>query len=138
MQWDQRGCGRTYYENGKRDSSKVTVEQLLGDFNELVDYLIAEYHVEKIAILGHSWGSILGSVYIKRHPEKVLCYIGVSQIKQMKQGEIFSARKAIERAKEKHDNTYVKKLSELIQTAEKAKTMDDMKGKEILKVYLQD
>lgn len=132
VQWDQRGCGRTYYENIKRDSSQVTVEQLLKDLDELVDYIKAEYNVLKVVILGHSWGSILGSIYIRRHPEKVICYIGVSQVKQMKQGEIFAAGKAIERARQKNDNDYVKKLSGLIHVAETAKNLDDMKVKDYL------
>lgn len=134
IQWDQRGCGRTYYENLKRDSSRVTIEQLMKDLDELVDYILAEYKVEKIAILGHSWGSILGSMYVKMHPLKVLCYIGVSQIKQMRQGEVFAARKAIERANKKKDNAFVKKLNDLIHVAERSRSLDDMNVKDYLRI----
>lgn len=79
--WDQRGCGRTYYENRKFDSNNDTVsfEQALEDVDKLVDYLCKRFRKEKIIIIGHSYGSILGVKYIYKHPEKVLHYIGIGQ-----------------------------------------------------------
>lgn len=38
------------------------------------------YGKEKIGILGHSWGSVLGSMFAMEHPEHTLCYIGCGQV----------------------------------------------------------
>lgn len=34
---DQRGCGNTYY--GNKEAEKTTLDLLLSDLNELVDYV---------------------------------------------------------------------------------------------------
>ena len=79
--WDQRGCGRTYYENKRidPDNNTVSFEQALADADSLVDYLRCRFAQEKIIIMGHSYGSILGVKYAYRNPEKVLHYIGIGQ-----------------------------------------------------------
>lgn len=43
-------------------------------------YLKRIYGKEKIGILGHSWGSVLGSMFVMEHPEHTLCYIGCGQV----------------------------------------------------------
>lgn len=39
-----------------------------------------KYIKEKIVIMGHSFGSILGSIYATQHPGDVLYYIGAGQV----------------------------------------------------------
>jgi len=79
INYDQRGCGRTYYANDE-SMEGVTAEQLLADLHELVTYACERFGQEKVIILGHSWGTILGTRYAQEHPEKVTAYIGISQI----------------------------------------------------------
>ena len=71
--WDQRGAGRTYYRNRSADpeSSTATFERALQDVDELVDYARERFAQEKVIIMGHSYGTILGSQYVLTHPEKV-------------------------------------------------------------------
>ncbi|MPM63921.1 hypothetical protein SDC9_110806 [bioreactor metagenome] len=38
-------------------------------------------------LFGHSWGTILGTVYLKAHPQQVAGYIGMGQVISMRQGE---------------------------------------------------
>ncbi len=79
VHWDQRGAGKTLTKASKK-KEYPSVDELLGDLLRIVQYLKKRYHKEKIAILGHSWGSMLGSLFVKKYPEEVLCYIGVGQI----------------------------------------------------------
>ena len=74
--WEQRGCGRTFYRN--EDSGELTIERLLADTDEVVDYLRERFDQEKVVIAGHSWGTVLGMEYVNTHPEKVAAYIGVA------------------------------------------------------------
>ena len=69
---DQRGAGKTYTKNPEIEP---TLEMQLQDIHEVVEYLKERYHKDKIVILGHSWGSILGTIYVQRYPENVLYYI---------------------------------------------------------------
>ena len=77
--WDQRGCGRTYVANDDKSNATVSFEQALDDVDVLTDYLLDRFGQDKIIIIGHSYGSILGATYVYDHPEKVAAYIGVGQ-----------------------------------------------------------
>lgn len=76
--WDQRGAGKTLTKT-KGKSEYPSVEDLLADLFEVVQYLKKKYHKEKIVILGHSWGSMLGTLFARKYPEEVLYYIGAGQ-----------------------------------------------------------
>ena len=62
VQWDQRGAGKTYASNDlgiQRNS--MNLPQMQQDALELTNYLRARFKREKIFVIGHSWGSVLGS-----------------------------------------------------------------------------
>ena len=94
--WEQRGCGRTFYRN--KGNNNLTIEQLLADTDEVVDYLRECFGQEKIIIVGQSWGTVLGMDYINIHPEKVAAYIGVGQVTDFFKGKIYAAECAKEKA----------------------------------------
>lgn len=75
--YDQRGAGKTWLKNKR---SRPDTETLKNDLLEIVLYLKRTYGKEKIGILGHSWGSVLGSMFALEHPEHTLCYIGCGQV----------------------------------------------------------
>ncbi len=81
VSWDQRGCGRTYFRNKQLDpnNESATFEQALSDVDALVTYLCERFHKEKIIIMGHSYGTLLGVNYVHSNPEKVEKYIGIGQ-----------------------------------------------------------
>ncbi|MDO7252532.1 alpha/beta fold hydrolase [Helicobacter cappadocius] len=82
--WDQRGTGKTYEKNHSSDQidpkNKPTIDNMIEDTRQVVQYLKKIFHKNKIAILGHSWGSVLGSEFVLKYPEDVLYYIGVGQV----------------------------------------------------------
>lgn len=82
--YDQRGVGKTWLKNKK---SKPNTEILKSDLLEIVLYLKKIYGKDKIAILGHSWGSVLGSMFALEHPEHTLCYIGCGQVIDIMENE---------------------------------------------------
>jgi pimeloyl-ACP methyl ester carboxylesterase len=80
VQWDQRGAGKTAASN---DAAKVgptiSVERMTADGEAVVKYLRATYHQDKIFLMGHSWGTIIGVNVAQRHPEWLHAYIGMGQ-----------------------------------------------------------
>lgn len=81
VSWDQRGCGRTYYKNKSIDPKNTTAdfEHAIKDIDELVNYLCKRFKKDKVIIMGHSYGSLLGVHYVAVYPEKVESYIGIGQ-----------------------------------------------------------
>ena len=109
VSWDERGCGRSYYRNMDTDPDNraLTFEQQLEDLDALVDYCCDRFGQDKVIILGHSYGSLLGSEYVFLHPDKVSAYIGVGQCVNENGyfGEIYSYQDALSIAKERGDDT---------------------------------
>lgn len=105
--WDQRGCGRTYFHNLDNDPKNETAsfKQALKDLDELVDYAMDRFGQDRVILLGHSYGTILGSVYVKAHPEKISAYIGAAQVVSLEKMDIYSYEDALARAKEAGDDT---------------------------------
>lgn len=106
INWEQRGCGRTYFRNMKKDPANETVsfEQAQSDLDALVDYACERFGTEKVIIVGHSYGTMLGSRYVLNHPEKVSAYIGVGQLVTMK-SEFYSYEDALAKATAAGDDT---------------------------------
>lgn len=83
VNYDQRLCGRTAMKN--KNIKNATQDELIEDLKCLVDYLKDTFKVEKVTLLGHSGGTMLGIDFIERYPELVEKYIGVSQIYNFKE-----------------------------------------------------
>lgn len=110
--YDQRGAGKTYLRNKK---AKPDTEMLKNDLLEIVLYLKKKYQKEKIGILGHSWGTVLGSMFALEHPEHTLCYIGCGQVVNIMENErvgFLKLKEAIENSGNKRDKRKLSKIGE--------------------------
>jgi proline iminopeptidase len=76
--WDQRGTGKSY--RAFDPVATMTPEQAVADTNELATYLSRRFGKRKIYLLGESWGTILGVLAVKRHPELYHAFIGSGQM----------------------------------------------------------
>ena len=84
--YDQRGAGKTLVKN-KTLKAGVSMPTMICDLRETIQYIKDKYKKDKVALIGHSWGSILGTEYVKQYPEDILCYIGVGQVVGFIEGE---------------------------------------------------
>ena len=103
--WDQRGCGRTYVKNRDKDNKTATFEQAVSDTEVLVDYLRERFGQDKIIIMGHSYGSVLGSRFAYDHPEKTTAFIGVGQFVSFPSSVDYEYADALEKAEAAGDDT---------------------------------
>jgi proline iminopeptidase len=88
VQWDQRGSGKTYNANDpKLIQSTLSLDRITADAGEVVQYLRSRYGKEKIFILGHSWGSLVGLQLAHQHPQWLYAYIGMGQVINAVAGE---------------------------------------------------
>ena len=105
--WDQRGCGRTYFRNKDidPDNSTVSYEQALSDVDQVVDYLRDRFDTDKVIVIGHSYGSLIGSVYAHEHPEKVTAFIGIGQVVDCVRSDELSYQDALSVAASRGEDT---------------------------------
>jgi pimeloyl-ACP methyl ester carboxylesterase len=80
VQWDQRGAGRTLGKNRNAPPQAITVNRLAQDGVELAEWLLKSLRKDKIILVGHSWGSILGIFMVKAKPDLFYAFVGTGQV----------------------------------------------------------
>jgi pimeloyl-ACP methyl ester carboxylesterase len=106
--WEQRGAGKSFA--AIEPASGMTVEQLVADTCELAAWLCARFGQEKIYVAGHSWGSALGVLAVRRRPELFRAYVGIGQVANMREGERLSWEWTLAQAERAGDARAVAKL----------------------------
>jgi pimeloyl-ACP methyl ester carboxylesterase len=76
--WEQRGAGLSYRPGIPARS--MTVDQFIHDTIAVAESLCRRFGVEKIHLMGHSWGSFIGLQAAARAPELFHSYIGMAQV----------------------------------------------------------
>lgn len=80
VHWDQRGVGRNAVPaNREALLPTMTMERILADAEAVIDHLRQTLNKDRVALLGYSWGSLLGVQLAQRLPNKVSVYAGVGQ-----------------------------------------------------------
>ena len=72
---DIRGFGRSSHPDGH-----ITTADASEDLNAVVDYILKLKKAKKINLLGWSWGTQYGGMFIMNHPEKVAKYVSYAQM----------------------------------------------------------
>ena len=97
VNWDQRGAGKSYGAIG--DPDRMNVGQFVADTRELTMYLLEKFHQDRLVLVGHSWGTVIGALAVSRYPELYSCYVGIGQIGSMAEGEAASYRWTLDQAR---------------------------------------
>ncbi len=114
VQWDQRGAGKSYTSNSK-DVLRHTmnIERMHADTLEMVNYLRKRFSRDKIFVLGHSWGSILGLQLAHNHPELLYAYIGVGQASDAQQNEVILYKETLDEARRTQNKDAIQQLTSI-------------------------
>jgi pimeloyl-ACP methyl ester carboxylesterase len=109
--WDQRGAGRSYSKSIA--ASSLTVERFVADLDELVDAMLARFGKRQVVLLGHSWGTVIGTLYASRFPAKVAAYVGTGQVADATQSEVESYAFVLAEAERRNHRTALKQLRQV-------------------------
>jgi pimeloyl-ACP methyl ester carboxylesterase len=109
VNWDQRGAGKS--AGIGFDYESLSIAQIVSDTHELVEYLKARFGVEKIYLLGFSWGTIVGLEFAAQYPDDLYAYIGVSQEVSLVEAEKLSLEYAQTKAREAENEQAVAELA---------------------------
>ena len=109
VQWDQRGAGRTYGRNGTNEAP-MTMDRMVRDGIEVAEYLRAHLHKDRVILLAHSFGTVLGIQMVKRRPDLFAAYVGTGQVVAKAEKERILYARLMEKLKAAHDEEGIAKL----------------------------
>ncbi len=113
VQWDQRNAGKTFSAAGRKPDPHLTIDRMQADAEALVDSLRHRYGKQKIFLMGHSWGSILGLRVAQARPEWLYAYIGVGQVVNGMRNEVVGYRQTLAEARRVGNDSAVRALEAL-------------------------
>jgi pimeloyl-ACP methyl ester carboxylesterase len=99
VQWDQRGSGRSLRKSGTGIADTITLKRMVSDGIELAEYLRRTMHTEKIIIVGHSWGSVLGALIAQARPDLLCALVGTGQVVDNTRNYQVAYRNLLEKAR---------------------------------------
>jgi pimeloyl-ACP methyl ester carboxylesterase len=109
VNWDQRASGKTFLETDKsaiKDTLKI--EQYVNDAVELASYLKNRYKKNKIVLIGHSWGTIIGLKAALKRPDLFHAYVGIGQVISYVDNERISYEYGLAQAQKFGNDTAIK------------------------------
>jgi pimeloyl-ACP methyl ester carboxylesterase len=110
VHWDQRGTALS--NNEKITATDISFEKIFDDAVVLTDILKKSYHQDKIFLLGHSFGSVLGIHLIEKFPENYYTYVGVGQVINDNKSREITYKWLLNKLEEDHDSVAIVKISE--------------------------
>ncbi|MGE6699145.1 alpha/beta fold hydrolase [Hyphomonas sp. NPDC076900] len=88
VQWDQRGAGKTWSLNDPETViPTLTVDRMTQDVVEMMEHVRQKLGKEKLILLGHSWGTIIGLKAAMARPDLVAAYVAHGQVINMQRNE---------------------------------------------------
>ena len=107
IQWDQRGSGKSYYPS----HAPPSIDLMISDALEVSEYVRQRLHKNKIILLGHSWGSVLGVHVVKARPDLFVAWVGTGQIVNAQQNETTAYAQVLAKARARADQEGVDALT---------------------------
>jgi len=108
--WDQRGAGKSYSKDISIET--MNMKQFVSDTKKVSEFLIKKFNKDKIYIMGHSWGTLLGMMTVNKNPELYHAYFGIGQNVSY-QGEVVSLQWVRDQARLRGDREGVRELAAL-------------------------
>jgi pimeloyl-ACP methyl ester carboxylesterase len=109
VQWDQRGAGKTFAGGGTA-ATDMTIDRMAQDGIELTQFLRDHLHKDKIIVVGHSWGTILGVHMAKARPDLFYAYVGAGQVVNAQENEAVNYTRVLDQAKTLRDTKAIDEL----------------------------
>ncbi len=110
VHWDQRGSGKTYFE---QDTGQPTFDDMLADAEAVVSWLREYSGQQKIYLLGHSWGTALGSPLVMKHPEWFHSYFATGMFVRGNENESVGYARTLQIAREREDTAGISALERI-------------------------
>jgi pimeloyl-ACP methyl ester carboxylesterase len=111
VNWDQRGAGKTFGEvNPDSISDTIRIARYVDDAIEVAEHLKRRYGKDKLILMGHSWGTIVGMRAALKRPDLFYAYVGIGQVINVKDNERLSFDYGLAQAKARNNVEAVHEL----------------------------
>ncbi|UOQ68600.1 alpha/beta fold hydrolase [Hymenobacter volaticus] len=111
VHYDQRAAGKTYAAN---DTTKLgatlAIAQYVNDAIDVAEFIKKKYGKDKVVLIGHSWGTIVGMKAALKRPDLFYAYVGIGQVINTRDNEEVSFRYALEQATAHKNEAALKEL----------------------------
>ena len=109
--YDQRGAGKSYTK--AQAAQHMTVQDTVEDARAVVEYLCETFHKDKIYLVGHSWGSMLGTLLCQQYPAHIAAYVGMGQVADGPENERISYEFVWNEAEQREDKKALAELTRI-------------------------
>ncbi len=111
--WDQRGAGKTLKVSGPAIASTMTIARMVEDGVELAEHLRMRLGKEKIILLGHSFGSVVGIRMALARPDLFHAFVGTGQVGDLPRSLTLEYARLQEQATAAHDGKTLAALAQI-------------------------
>ena len=100
---------------GKSDQYKVgpNIDEMTSDAFEMIKYLKKRFNKNKVYVLGHSFGSVIGTKLAQGYPSSIAALITVGPAIQWKHGNEITFKKLMAKAKQLNNQQAIDELSKI-------------------------
>lgn len=111
INWDQRGAGKSFHPNIPNET--MNMGQLVEDAKEVISYVLNRFQKNKVILTGQSFGSVLGVLFVDKHPELVHAYIGINQVVCRREEELQCYETTLKMARDRGDKKAIEDLTKM-------------------------
>jgi proline iminopeptidase len=76
--FDQRGTGRSHEQ--LEPTSTLTLDNAVADVVAITDHLRDRFDVDRVVLVGQSWGTLLGALAVDEAPDRFSAFVGIGQM----------------------------------------------------------
>src|SRR3546814_272251 len=104
VNYDQRGAGKTFLANDPDAvADTLHIERYVDDAIEIAEHVRARLGKDKLIVMAHSWGTVVGMGAALERPDLFHAYVGIGQVINVRDNERISFEYGLAQARE-HGN----------------------------------
>ncbi|MEH6588085.1 MAG: alpha/beta hydrolase [Halioglobus sp.] len=110
VEWDQRGSGASVLDDTTL-KTPISMDQMVSDTVDVIEHIKLKLDVEKVILVGHSWGTILGINVVEKRQDLFYAYVSFATgLKFQEQAALL-----LEEAKRRSDSEAVVALTNIVE-----------------------
>lgn len=113
VQWDERGAGRTLKKSGPSIAPTLTVDRMAEDGIELAEYLRRHLGKNKVILVAHSFGTLIGLEMVRKKPDLFYAYVGTGQVADEKRNYAVAYDALLQHARAVGNHVAIDELSKI-------------------------
>ena len=112
--YDQRGAGKTHRGNDPAAvADTLDIPRYVQDAIEVAEHLRAKYGKEKLVLVVHSWGTVVGMKAALARPDLFHAYVGIGQVINTRTNERLSFEYGLAEARRRGDAEAIAELESI-------------------------